>query len=180
MELRHTSQSDADFIHSVQSVSDRAAGGLIIAKDTGNILIAKRSESVENPNKFGIFGGRFDDFETPDEALEREIFEETGYPIYGTYKPLGIFYSEKDDFAYHTHIAFAPTQFEPELNWEHTSAEWISLEALMQIPKEELHHGVSQLLDNIAVINELKSITEHYSNDLSAEPANDHENDLSY
>ena len=180
MELRHTSQITPDFKNDVEAVSDRAAGGLVISKATGNILVAKRSDQVEHPNKMGIFGGRFDDFESPEEALEREIFEETGYPIFGTYQPLSIFHSPQDDFAYHTHIAFSPDDFSAELNWEHSEATWMTLDEVKAIPKEDLHHGIKALLDNSHVVKELESITQHYQQDLDKEQAVDQENQYSY
>lgn len=163
MKLLHSSQLTPNNKAEIDAASDRAAGALIISKSSGNILIAKRSSEVEHPNKMGIFGGRFDDFETPEEALEREIFEETGYPIFGQYKPLCIFHSPDDDFAYHTQIAFSPDDFEVNLNWEHTESMWISLEDLKTIPVDKLHHGIASLLENDAVINELHSITQHYA-----------------
>ncbi|MAW98076.1 MAG: hypothetical protein CMN72_00135 [Sphingomonas sp.] len=180
MELRHSSQNTKDFNELVGNASDRAAGGLIISKSSGNILIAMRSSEVEHPDRLGIFGGRFDDYESPEEALEREIFEETGYPIFGPYKPLSISYDRESDFAYHTHIAFAPDDFEPDLNWEHTKAEWVSLDELVSKEPNQLHHGIAQLLQNEAVINELKSITNHYLNNMSKERSNDLDNEFSY
>jgi 8-oxo-dGTP pyrophosphatase MutT (NUDIX family) len=179
-ELKHKSEITPEFSSNVEQASDRAAGGLIISKSTGDILIALRSSEVENPETYGIFGGRFDDFESPEEALEREIFEETGYPIFGTYQQLSIFYSKDSDFAYHTHIAFAPDNFQAELNWEHDSAKWVSLEELTEMNKDKLHQGVAKLIENAAVMSELTIITNHYKSKLSKEHTNDQKNELYY
>lgn len=164
MSIHHTSEITSRIRDNIENASDRAAGAIIVSKQSGKILIGERSDEVEHPNKLGIFGGRFDDFESPENALEREIFEETGYPIFGRYKPLSVYLSEDNAFVYHTHIAFAPTDFEPELNWEHADASWMSLEELKSIPKENLHHGIALLLDNTPSMTELTLITNHYMN----------------
>jgi 8-oxo-dGTP pyrophosphatase MutT (NUDIX family) len=179
-ELKHKSEITPEFNSLIEKAKDRAAGGLIISKSTGDILIALRSSEVENPDTYGIFGGRFDDFELPEDALEREIFEETGYPIFGTYQQLSVFYSEEHDFVYHTHVAFAPDNFQAVLNWEHSSAEWVSLEELKKINKDKLHHGISKLIENKAVIKELTAITSYYKQKLNKEQTNDQKNEISY
>jgi 8-oxo-dGTP pyrophosphatase MutT (NUDIX family) len=179
-DFKHSSEISLNLRARIEGASDTAAGGLIISKSTGNILIALRSDSVEDPETYGIFGGRVDHFESPEEALEREIFEETGYPIFGTYQELGVLYSEDNDFSYHTHIAYSPTDFVPNLNWEHTKAEWVSLEALLDMDKNTLHYGVAALLDNKSAISDLTNITNHYLNKVNKEQANEQEIDNTY
>ncbi len=170
-ELRHTSEITPVFADKIRNASFKAAFGLIISKETGNLLVALRSSEVASPNTYSIFGGQFDDYESPDEALEREIFEETGYPIFGTYKPLSIQYDSNNDAAFHTHIAFSPEDFEPQLNWEHDSAEWMSLEKLKEIPENMLHQGMLQLINNPLVFDEILKITQHYTQNMNKECA---------
>ena len=35
----------------------QGAGSLVVAKDTGRILLAHRSRAVEQPNTWGVWGG---------------------------------------------------------------------------------------------------------------------------
>lgn len=178
--LSHHSKVTPELQEQLDNASDRAAGGIVISKSTGNILLGMRSSQVEDPSTYGIFGGRFEDYESPEEAVEREIFEETGFPIFGTQLPLSVFYSKENDFAYHTQIAMAPNDFKSELNWEHDKAEWMSLEQVLAIPKDKIHHGLAKTLENPDVIAELKKITGHYLSNSLKEQANDSENNLSY
>ena len=51
----------------------------IIRKDDGSILIVKRSSTDDHkPNIWENVGGGMDNEETPQEALAREVLEETG------------------------------------------------------------------------------------------------------
>jgi len=160
--LLHYSKIPPNLSQEIETAKDRAAGGLIISKSSGNILLGLRSNEVESPNKYGVFGGRFDDFESPEEALEREIFEETGYPLFGGYKPLCVYYDEATQFAYHTQVALTDHDFSPELNWEHSEAKWLSLKEVLNIPEHDLHEGLALALSEPDVIKELTNITNHF------------------
>ena len=56
---------------------DKAAGCIFIAKDTGRILLAKRTNStdpnakVKEPGTWGTWGGKVDNDETPKDTVER-------------------------------------------------------------------------------------------------------------
>lgn len=56
----------------------RAVCVLITNPDTGEILVVSRKD---NPNSFGLPGGKIDPGETPEEAICRETLEETGLTI---------------------------------------------------------------------------------------------------
>ena len=55
---------------------------LILFDQHGHILVLKRSsDSKINPSRWELPGGRIDDDESFDNALKREIQEETGFSV---------------------------------------------------------------------------------------------------
>jgi len=60
---------------------DKNAVAIVVNKDN-KILLLKRSETAPwMPSKWALIGGRIDKGETPQQAIEREILEETGLEI---------------------------------------------------------------------------------------------------
>ena len=61
----------------------RASVAFIMAHDTGRFLAQYRASKYENDNvsKWGLFGGEAEDCDTPEQALIRELKEETGLEI---------------------------------------------------------------------------------------------------
>jgi 8-oxo-dGTP pyrophosphatase MutT (NUDIX family) len=125
------------------------AGALFYATDTGRYLLAFRSEYVNEPNTWGVWGGKLDKGETPEQAVHREITEETGY--HGQYKLKPIFVFQDHDFKYHNFIAEVPEEFKPKLCWETEKFGWFALDDFPQ----PLHFGVKKLLPT------LKTTLEH-------------------
>ena len=119
------------------------AGAIIRAKDTGRYLLAFRSAYVNEPHTWGIWGGKLDDGETPEQAVNREIKEETRYSGSFSLKPLFVF--KKGDFQYHNFLAEVPTEFDPHLCWETEKFGWFDL-ADFPTP---LHFGLKALIPNL-------------------------------
>lgn len=134
----HTSQgSDPRFW------GNRGAGILLIAKDTGRLLLTLRSKYVNEPGTWGIPGGKIDsESESPKSAASREASEELGYsgPIYMV--PAHVF--KAGNFKYHNFIGVVPSEFKPSLNWESEAANWFKLDDL----PSPLHFGLQSLLSN--------------------------------
>lgn len=57
-----------------------AVAEAIVVKD-GKVLLAKRSPKLSEPNKWAIPGGFMDRDETIEQAVRREVLEETGWTI---------------------------------------------------------------------------------------------------
>lgn len=130
------------------------AGCLIVAKDTGRILLPLRSEWVEQPGTWGTWGGAIDRGENPQTAAMREVSEEAGYP--GKVLQMVHLYRFQDkSFRYDTFAAVVETEFEPTLNWETSQAEWVEFG---KWPKP-LHFGLEAVLKDSTAMNKLGNLT---------------------
>lgn len=116
------------------------AGGLFYAEDTGRVLVQKRSRKVNEPNTWGVWGGKIDSGEDPEQAVRREVVEESRYrgqaglvPVY-TYK--------EGDFRYSNFLIVVPHEFEPRHGWESSGHKWTSID---EMPKP-LHFGLKAAL----------------------------------
>lgn len=118
----------------------QAAGCIFISKDTGRILLALRSDEVMEPHTWGTWGGKIDAGENPVDAIHREIDEETGYD--GTFKISHIYTYRDGDFRYYNYIVLVPTEFSPQLNWEHDASKWVEYGEW----PSPLHFGLAELL----------------------------------
>lgn len=155
---------------------NRGAGVLLIAKDTGKILLVHRSEEVNEPGTWGVPGGAIDDEdESPVHAAKREAYEEVGYTgpidIHKSY----VFKAAK--FRYFNFIGIVPTEFEPRLDWENDDAGWFSLDDL----PSPLHYGVKALLQHAskqvaALAVSPRDINEAYLSDLDERELPSNEN----
>lgn len=87
----------------------------------------------------GIAGG-VEGGETPDQAAERELFEETGLAV----RPLPLRTPfTYDEIIVHTFLVDVPPAWEPELNEEHDDYRWCSRDDAVELlywpePKELL------------------------------------------
>ena|GEM_PF-762073 len=121
---------------------NEAAGCIFIAKDTGKILLAHRSSKANEPNTWGTWGGKIDGAETPKDAIERELEEETGF--YGSYKITPLYVYNDGNFKYYNYLVVIPFQFSPELNWENDNAKWVEFGDW----PEPMHFGLKALLQH--------------------------------
>ena len=127
-----------------------AAGCIFIAKDTGRILLLKRSSEqdptvgVMEPGTWGIAGGKIDWGEEPKDAVIREVEEEVGYD--GEYKLIYLwtFEDREQGFKYHNFMALVSTEFSPKLNWENESSRWVEYGHW----PHPMHFGLKALIDH--------------------------------
>lgn len=149
-----------------------AAGCIFIAKDTGRILIGHRNDSEphpqhglpDQPGSWGTWGGKMDAYETPKDAVEREVKEETGYD--GEYKLAHLYtFRSKDikgkDFKYHNYVVLVPFEFTPSLNWENDNSKWVEYGSW----PTPLHFGLDELVRHAGhkikkIVDLIKSKTE--------------------
>lgn len=134
----HTSHGD-----DTRFWGNRGAGILLIAGDTGRLLLVFRSEYVNEPGTWGIPGGKIDDDdESPKVAAKREAREELGYSGAVDLRPAHVF--KAGDFRFFNFIGVVPKEFRPTLDWENDDAEWFSIDDL----PSPLHFGIQSLLSN--------------------------------
>lgn len=101
-------------------------------------LFLKRGVGTDWATTWDLPGGKVDDGETPEIAVVREIFEETGISLpTSAIRYYGQFYvrDPKKDFTYHIFEAFLGDAPPPaQLSWEHSEGRWMTLEEAMQLP----------------------------------------------
>lgn len=129
----------------------RGAGSIIVARDTGRVLLPLRSDAVMEPGTWGTWGGAIDAGEDPAEAARREAREEAGATTIEKMIPLYV-YRDGQKFTYFNFLAVVPTEFKPQLNRETEEARWVK-------PGEwpsPLHPGLRRLLADRASLEKIK------------------------
>lgn len=136
------------------------AGCIVMARDTGRILLAHRSSEiapsgkpvVEQPGTWGCWGGAIDPKEDPKAATLRELQEEAGFhgKVLGI-KPLYVF--KKDAFTYSNFLVLVESEFKPVLNWESQGAEWVEVGKW----PSPLHFGLKALFGDAASMETIKA-----------------------
>lgn len=99
------------------------AGCIFLAKKTGRLLLPQRSQYVLEPNKWGTWGGKMDEGETPEMTVKREISEESGYN--GSYQLIRLGEFREKNFTYYNYLAIVDNEFTPILNPETQNYKWI-------------------------------------------------------
>jgi 8-oxo-dGTP pyrophosphatase MutT (NUDIX family) len=103
-----------------------ATGAIILAKDTGRLLLQLRSPKSHCPNTYGQFGGSIDGNEQVTSALLREIKEETGYTGTIKLRPLMVSRDPARSFVYYNYLGVVPKEFEPQINEESGGYKWFN------------------------------------------------------
>lgn len=118
----------------------------IVRRGDGKILVLKRSEHDDHkPNVWETPGGGMDTAESPQDALEREIREETGLTV-TIAEPFNVFTFKKDTGEFKVGITFVCdyTDGEVILSSEHSEFRWIAAEEFAHM------ESVPSLHDEIA------------------------------
>ncbi|MEX2614488.1 MAG: NUDIX hydrolase [Alphaproteobacteria bacterium] len=129
-----------------------AAGCLIMAEETGRILIPHRSEHCQQPNTWGTWGGALDHGESPVDAVLRELSEEAGFHAPVETIPLYVFRHESG-FQYHNFLITTAREFEPAINWETQAFAWTEFGNW----PEPAHFGLKALLahdESLAILRQ--------------------------
>lgn len=167
MTIRELFESDAEHFKTLADTGfwgRQGAGCLVMAADTGRILISHRSAYVQEPDTWGTIGGAIDSQENPAEAARREVAEEMGYTGKILHMvPMLKFQAKKNGevvFIYHNFLAVIEHEFRPRLDWESQDAQWFKFGEW----PSPLHPGLKSLLADPASINILKKYSQQFSN----------------
>jgi len=108
-----------------------AAGILALDRNTGEILLIKRSSLVPNPNTWAIVGGKKDpeDKDTRVAAIrefKEEVQPDTPYQL----SKLPFFINENKYLKFYTYLGIFDNKFVPILNEENLEYGWFNLNEL--------------------------------------------------
>lgn len=131
----------------------RAAGSILYARETGRFCLAHRSEYVQEPGTWGMWGGAIDSDENPSAAAVRELEEEAGYSGSVELELLWTF-EHKSGFTYTNFVAIIDREFRPRMDWETQGFRWVEYG---DWPKP-LHPGVVAMLKRPDVQQKLTNL----------------------
>lgn len=117
-----------------------AAGAAIVASSTGRILLQLRAPHLSAGGTWSLIGGGVEPGESPEQALFREIAEETGAALTG--KPQHLYTNKRKHLHYHSYLLRIPEEFEPVNNEESAEHRWVAMTDLPQ----PLHPGMKPLV----------------------------------
>ncbi len=141
MKTLHYRQFYQHLNESTEFWGNRGAGCLFVSRSTHRLLLAHRSDRVNEPNTWGIWGGAIEYGENPKSAAMREAMEESGYD--GPMTLLELKQYKNGTFVYHNYLAVIAEEFTPELQWETQDYEWVEY-GRWPTP---LHFGLKYLIE---------------------------------
>ena len=120
-----------------------AAGVLLVARDTGRILLVRRAPHLSHPLSWTVPGGRLDRGESARAAAARELAEEAGIVLpVARLRPLVEAKRRADGHRFALFAAEVPREVPARLDRESAEARWASLRALPR----PLHPGLAAVL----------------------------------
>jgi len=129
-----------------------------IFNDRNEVLLLKRSSKEEFlPNYWEMPGGKVEFGETPDEAIAREVFEETNLKIKAI-KPYNLFsYVSQDEMRHTVDIQYltkpGSSLSEIEISESHTDKKWTKIKNLNDLKisnlmKTSIEKGFKEINNN--------------------------------
>ncbi len=99
------------------------------------MLHRNKKENDPNEGKWIGIGGKFEEGETPDECIKREVFEETGLTL-TDYEPAGIVHFRSDRWTDEDMYLYFATGFEGDLleTCDEGELKWVKKEDVLELP----------------------------------------------
>jgi hypothetical protein len=132
------------------------AGGVVMARSTGRMLLPRRSEEVDEPGTYGTWGGALDPGLDPRTGALRELGQEAGYWGSCEMEALKPYEDAVSGFVFHNFLVVVDEEFDPVLNEETERADWTDLDAL----PDPLHFGLQALLDDPDSLRRLREVAD--------------------
>ena len=137
-------------------------GVLPCCTSTGRILLPFRSKYVNEPNTWGIWGGKIDEEQGQGESdiedvVKREFMEEGGFDGDIKLIPAFVFETPNKSFKYYNFVGLLDHEHEPTLDWETQSYKWVTFDEMMNIKPK--HFGLQGLLNDPNSLSTIKKYT---------------------
>lgn len=133
----------------------QAAGAIIMAKSTGRILLSYRSQGVQEPHTWGVWGGAIDEGESPLDGAYREASEELGG--FSIINSISLYVFKSGTFIYSNFLFLVEEEFtplpSPEHAWESDGYQWVEFGDW----PSPLHFGLIALLSDTVSIAKINS-----------------------
>jgi ADP-ribose pyrophosphatase YjhB (NUDIX family) len=137
------------------------AGVILIDKQSGDILLGRRSFESPSPNSYSIFGGTFELIKdsSPEQTAKREVEEESGINSEEYQMSSDPFFVQNTPkLKFYNYIGVSDGKFPVTIDKEHLSYGWYPLTHL----PSNLHPGFQELINKKGGI--LKKIIEKLKN----------------
>jgi len=136
------------------------AGVLPICITTKKILLAMRSAYVNEPNTWGVIGGKVDDEKSMniEKEVKRELKEESNYKGPIKLIPAYIFKAPSGSFTYYNFIGLIPDEFDLKTDWETKYFKWMTFDEMMKAKPK--HFGLKTLLKDRKSLKLIKRYSE--------------------
>lgn len=137
-----------------QNTSKIGVGALFYSTNTKRFLLLKRASFCDEPYTWGIVSGSVENNENNVQALQREIFEETGLSEkFKIIQPSFLIF-RKSNFTFYNYLVLTNNEFIPSMtDFENTQFVWT--DKIENI--NNLHFGVKYILKNYKKLNNILS-----------------------
>ena len=112
----------------------------------GKLLLLQRAHGKLEPGKWGVPAGKLEKNETPEQATQRDLFEETGIS-FENLSPMPCLYIRKPeiDYIYHPFKIQLDRIPPVQLSNEHQNYQWVTSQEMQKLPlmdgaQEALYH----------------------------------------
>ncbi len=160
--LRESDSEHSETLRDTGFWGRAGAGCIFISRDTGKILLNHRSNYVEQPNTWGVWGGAIDGRESPLQAVKREAYEESGQRISDDQIiPIYVFHDTRSGFKYYNFIVVVESEFNPKIpaasQWETRGWRWVEFGDW----PTPLHFGVTAILNDANSVKIIKNLIDN-------------------